>query len=107
MTTSRSGWDTQSRRTSDPAYPVAPTTATRILPFYAHGDIKTQVFPVFTRMFAMSRRGWTLFLAMAVIWGIPYLLIRVAVRQLGPGVMGLLRTAPGTLPSTPTVIPRG
>ena len=38
-------------------------------------------------MFAMSRRGWTLFLAMAVIWGIPYLLIRVAVRQLAPGVI--------------------
>ena len=57
-------------------------------------------------MEAMSRRGWTLFLAMAVIWGIPYLLIRVAVRQLDPGVMVLLRTAPATLLLAPIVIAR-
>ena len=54
----------------------------------------------------MSRRGWTLFLAMAVIWGIPYLLIRVAVRQLDPGVMVLLRTAPASLLLAPIVIAR-
>jgi len=52
----------------------------------------------------MSRRGWTLFLAMAVIWGIPYLLIRVAVRQLDPGVMVLLRTAPASVLLMPLVI---
>jgi drug/metabolite transporter (DMT)-like permease len=52
----------------------------------------------------MSRRGWTLFLAMAVIWGIPYLLIRVAVRQLDPGVMVLLRTAPASLLLLPIVV---
>jgi drug/metabolite transporter (DMT)-like permease len=57
-------------------------------------------------MIAMSRRGWTLFLAMAVIWGIPYLLIRVAVRQLDPGVMVLLRTAPASLLLTPIVVAR-
>lgn len=57
-------------------------------------------------MIAMSRRGWTLFLAMAVIWGIPYLLIRVAVRQLDPGVMVLLRTAPASLLLAPIVIAR-
>ncbi len=54
----------------------------------------------------MSRRGWTLFLVMAVIWGIPYLLIRVAVRQLDPGVMVLLRTAPASLLLAPIVIAR-
>jgi drug/metabolite transporter (DMT)-like permease len=54
----------------------------------------------------MSRRGWTLFLAMAVIWGIPYLLIRVAVRQLDPGVMVLLRTGPASLLLAPIVIAR-
>jgi drug/metabolite transporter (DMT)-like permease len=32
----------------------------------------------------MSRRGWVLFSAMCVIWGIPYLLIKVAVRDLSP-----------------------
>jgi drug/metabolite transporter (DMT)-like permease len=57
-------------------------------------------------MIAMSRRGWTLFLAMAVIWGIPYLLIRVAVRQLDPGVMVLLRTGPASLLLMPIVIAR-
>jgi drug/metabolite transporter (DMT)-like permease len=57
-------------------------------------------------MNTMSRRGWTLFLAMAVIWGIPYLLIRVAVRQLDPGVMVLLRTAPASLLLMPIVIAR-
>jgi drug/metabolite transporter (DMT)-like permease len=43
---------------------------------------------------------------MAVIWGIPYLLIRVAVRQLDPGVMVLLRTGPATVLLTPIVIAR-
>lgn len=55
----------------------------------------------------MSRRGWALFLAMAVIWGIPYLLIRVAVRQLDPGVLVLLRTAPVAVLLTPLVIVQG
>ncbi|MEO9180297.1 MAG: DMT family transporter [Acidimicrobiales bacterium] len=54
----------------------------------------------------MSRRGWALFLAMAVIWGIPYLLIRVAVRQLDPGVMVVLRTGPAALLLAPIVIAR-
>lgn len=51
----------------------------------------------------MSRRGWVLFLVMAVIWGLPYLLIRVAVRQLEPGVLVLLRTAPVAVLLTPLV----
>jgi len=52
----------------------------------------------------MSRRGWALFLGMAVIWGVPYLLIRVAVRQLDPGVLVLMRTAPAALLLAPLVI---
>jgi drug/metabolite transporter (DMT)-like permease len=51
----------------------------------------------------MSRRGWAFFLAMAVIWGLPYLLIRVAVRQLEPGVLVLLRTGPVAVLLTPIV----
>ena len=35
----------------------------------------------------MGRRGWLLFGAMGLIWGIPYFLIRVAVRQLDPAVV--------------------
>ncbi|HXW34365.1 MAG TPA: DMT family transporter [Acidimicrobiales bacterium] len=45
----------------------------------------------------MSRRGWVLFAVMSVIWGIPYLLIRVAVRELSPGVIVFGRTAPAAL----------
>ena len=45
----------------------------------------------------MSRRGWLLFGAMCVIWGIPYLLIRVAVRDLSPATLVLARTAVGAL----------
>lgn len=40
---------------------------------------------------------------MAVLWGIPYLLIRVAVRQLDPGVLVLARTAPAALLMLPVV----
>jgi drug/metabolite transporter (DMT)-like permease len=32
----------------------------------------------------VTRRGWTLFLLMSVLWGVPYLLIKVAVDDLGP-----------------------
>ena len=40
---------------------------------------------------------------MAVLWGIPYLLIRVAVRQLDPGVLVLFRTCPASLLLVPVV----
>ena len=55
----------------------------------------------------MSRRAWFLFAGMAIIWGIPYLLIRVAVRELDPGVLVLGRTAPAALLLLPLVIARG
>ena len=41
----------------------------------------------------MTRRGWALFTAMCLLWGIPYLLIRVAVRDVSPEVLVLARTA--------------
>src|ERR671933_1181296 len=41
----------------------------------------------------LSRRGALLFAAMCVIWGIPYLMIRVAVRELAPVTLVFLRTA--------------
>src|SRR5215210_7662948 len=40
----------------------------------------------------MTRRGVLLFAAMCVIWGIPYLMIRVAVRELSPVTLVFLRT---------------
>jgi drug/metabolite transporter (DMT)-like permease len=41
----------------------------------------------------VTKRGWMLFAAMAVIWGIPYFLIRVAVKQLEPAVVVFCRTS--------------
>jgi drug/metabolite transporter (DMT)-like permease len=42
---------------------------------------------------SVTKRGWILFSAMAFIWGIPYFLIRVAVKQLEPSVVVFGRTA--------------
>ena len=55
----------------------------------------------------MTRRGALLFAAMCVIWGIPYLLIRVAVRELAPATLVFLRTAIGALILTPVAAYRG
>jgi len=49
----------------------------------------------------MSRRGAVLFAAMCVIWGIPYLMIRVAVRELAPVTLVFFRTAIAALLLTP------
>ena len=35
----------------------------------------------------MTNRGWILFLSLSVIWGIPYLLIRVDVQEVDPLVV--------------------
>ncbi len=43
----------------------------------------------------MSRRGALLFGAMGLIWGIPYLLIKVAVRDFSPGTLVFVRTGIG------------
>lgn len=45
----------------------------------------------------MTRRGWVLFIALGIIWGIPYLFIRIAVRELDPVVVAFGRTAIGAL----------
>ena len=45
----------------------------------------------------MSRRGWVLFAAMCVLWGIPYLLIKVAVAEVSVAVLVFARTALGAL----------
>ncbi|MBV9592823.1 MAG: DMT family transporter [Actinobacteria bacterium] len=55
----------------------------------------------------MSRRSWTLFAAMCVIWGIPYLLIRVAVRDLSPATLVFARTAIGGLILLPIALAKG
>lgn len=45
----------------------------------------------------MSRRGWLLLFAVGVIWGVPYLLIKVAVGQVSPVTVVFVRTALGAL----------
>jgi len=55
----------------------------------------------------MSRRGWLLFLAMGVIWGVPYLLIKVAVGSLAPASVVLLRTVIGAALLLPVAMARG
>ncbi len=55
----------------------------------------------------MSRRGLLLFAAMCVIWGIPYLLIRVAVRELSPAFLVFSRTGLAALLLLPLAAGRG
>ena len=55
----------------------------------------------------MTRRGWLLFAAMAVIWGIPYLLIKIAVAELTPATLVLLRTTVAGLILVPLALARG
>lgn len=43
----------------------------------------------------MTRRGWLLFAAMSLIWGIPYLLIKIAVTDVDPLVVAFGRTLIG------------
>ncbi|HEY6537876.1 MAG TPA: EamA family transporter [Candidatus Dormibacteraeota bacterium] len=55
----------------------------------------------------MTRRGWVLFGAMCLIWGIPYLLIKVAVRHLAPVDLVFGRTLIGTALLLPIALSRG
>jgi drug/metabolite transporter (DMT)-like permease len=55
----------------------------------------------------MSRRGLLLFAAMCVIWGIPYLFIRVAVGELSPVVLVFVRTGIAALILLPIALAGG
>ena len=55
----------------------------------------------------MSRRNWLLFLFVGFIWGIPYLLIKVAVEELSPPVIVFSRVAIGSLTLIPIAMRRG
>jgi drug/metabolite transporter (DMT)-like permease len=54
----------------------------------------------------VSRRGWLLFAAMSVIWGIPYLLIKVAVGGVPVPVLVLARVSIGAALLLPIAIRR-
>jgi drug/metabolite transporter (DMT)-like permease len=49
----------------------------------------------------VTRRGWLLFAAMCLLWGIPYLLIKVAVAEVSVPVLVFARTAIGALVLAP------
>jgi drug/metabolite transporter (DMT)-like permease len=55
----------------------------------------------------VSRRGWALFAAMSVIWGVPYLLIKVAVGGVPVPVLVLARVGIGAALLLPVAIRRG
>jgi drug/metabolite transporter (DMT)-like permease len=55
----------------------------------------------------MSRRGWVLFLAMGVIWGTPYLFIKVAVEHLSPASLVFLRCIAAAALLVPVAAARG
>jgi drug/metabolite transporter (DMT)-like permease len=54
----------------------------------------------------VSKRGWLLFIAMGLIWGIPYLLIKVSVEHLSPSVVIFIRVALAAAVLLPIVIVR-
>jgi drug/metabolite transporter (DMT)-like permease len=54
----------------------------------------------------MNRRGIVLFALMSVIWGIPYLFIRVAVAEVSPATLVFWRTAIGTAILLPVALVR-
>ena len=55
----------------------------------------------------MTRRGWLLFSAMSVIWGLPYLLIKESVETLSPVAVVAGRTGLASLILVPIAIHRG
>jgi drug/metabolite transporter (DMT)-like permease len=55
----------------------------------------------------VSRRGWLLFAAMSVMWGVPYLLIKVAVGELSPVVVVFGRCLVGAVLLVPWTLARG
>jgi drug/metabolite transporter (DMT)-like permease len=55
----------------------------------------------------VTRRGWVLFGAMCVIWGVPYIFIKIAVRDLSPATLVFARTALAALLLFPLAAGRG
>jgi drug/metabolite transporter (DMT)-like permease/ribosomal protein S18 acetylase RimI-like enzyme len=55
----------------------------------------------------MTRRGLLLFAAMCLIWGIPYLFIRIAVSELSPATLVFMRTTVAALVLLPIAARRG
>jgi drug/metabolite transporter (DMT)-like permease len=58
-------------------------------------------------LWSVSRSGWLLFAAIGLIWGIPYLLIKVAVAEISPATLVFLRTGIAALVLVPLAATRG
>jgi drug/metabolite transporter (DMT)-like permease len=54
----------------------------------------------------MTKRGWILFLSLGLLWGMPYLLIRIAVEHIDPLVVAGTRTLMGALLLLPVALHR-
>ena len=55
----------------------------------------------------VTRRGAALFILMSVVWGLPYMLIKVAVRDLTPAMVVEGRTAIGAIVLLPLAVRQG
>ena len=55
----------------------------------------------------MTRKGWLLFVSMSVVWGIPYLFIKIAVRELDPSIVVFARVGIATAILLPIAARRG
>jgi drug/metabolite transporter (DMT)-like permease len=56
---------------------------------------------------AVTRKGWLLFSAMSLLWGVPYLLIKEAVETVSPAMVVAGRTSIGALLLLPLAARRG
>jgi drug/metabolite transporter (DMT)-like permease len=55
----------------------------------------------------MTRKGWLLFALMGVVWGLPYLFIKVSVESVTPATLVFLRTAAASVILLPIALARG
>jgi drug/metabolite transporter (DMT)-like permease len=55
----------------------------------------------------MSRRAWVLFIAMSALWGLPYLLIKIAVADLQPTLLVFVRLGMAAIVLLPIAIATG
>jgi len=60
-----------------------------------------------SRIGIVSKRGWILFVALGIIWGTPYLFIRIAVTDLSPAVVVFCRVLIATALLLPIAIHQG
>jgi drug/metabolite transporter (DMT)-like permease len=54
----------------------------------------------------MTRKGWLLFISMSIIWGIPYLFIKIAVQELDPSVVVFARVGIAAIILLPIAVHR-